>query len=475
MNEPARVTLTGSGLTIDSLAQIARGGAQTALSAGARDAMEASHAALLSAEASGLRIYGLTTGVGALEGETVSAEARRNHQAALLRSHACGVGPAMPLDQVRAMLACRANALANGLSGVRPALVDALLDLLNRDVQPRVPSRGSVGASDLAPLAHVGLALLPEFEFQGREGLALINGLAQSAGMGALAAYDAQHLIEATELATALGMIALMSPRSSLDPRAVAARPHPGSAASADRLRRLTAGAQRHDHVFREPLSTRCAHQVTGATRDMLARATDVLERELNAAVDNPLIASDGWVTSNAAVCQGQHLAETMDALATSVSSLAVLSERRTARLLSGEGNLPQFLVSPQAPRGSSSGLMIIQYTAAALVAELRMCSAPAAIQSVPTSSGNEDHVSMAAPAAARATWCVETTKLVVAIELIAAMQALELSGYEPTRALQPACDVIRRISPAVTHDRSLLADIEQVAEAIAAAALATP
>ncbi len=451
------IALTGDGLTIDDMVAIARGTARVALADEARKRMQASLDALKRALAEGRPVYGLTTGVGALEGR---AAVEKGHQEALIRSHACGLGPPLPTDEVRALIVCRANALARGLSGVRPELVDALLRQL--DSPPAIPSRGSVGASDLTPLAHLGLALLDRgFRFEGREGLALINGLAQSAGTAALAVADAARLVEAAEDAIALGMLALNSPRSALDPRDLAARPHPGAVASAERLRTLTEGIPPGD-AFREPLSTRCAHQITGAARDAIAAATGIVTREINAAVDNPLIAADGWLTSNAAACQGQHLAETMDALATSVASLAVSSERRVARLLSGDDGLPAFLVPPTAPPGSS-GLMIVQYTAAALVAELRMRSVPASLQSIPTSAGNEDRVSMAPLAAARAQWAVKTTTEVVAIEQLVAVHALRLAGRAPSSALEPLAATL----PKITHDRSLSPDIEHLAARI--------
>jgi histidine ammonia-lyase len=339
----------------------------------------------------------------------------------------------MAADTVRAMMAIRANVLASGMTGVSGETLAALIAMLNADVVPWVPEQGSVGAcGDLAPLAHMTLPLigdgrarvggsdwLPGAEvlarvgidppaIAGRDGIALINGTEQTTGIGVLAVPNAGRLIRLAEAAAALSMEALGALDDSFDARTALAKPHPGQIATSAALRRLTAGSAAvlppRPSRLRDALSLRCAPQVLGAARDALDHVAAGLTIEINAVNDNPIFGlADGWVTSNSGNFHGQRAGELLDYLANTVTSLAVISERRSARLVdeNHNGALPAFLIHPDAAAGENSGLMIAQYTAAALVAELRTRAVAASVQSVPTCANTEDHVPMA-PIAAR-------------------------------------------------------------------------
>ena len=511
------ILLDGANLPIVDLVRAAREGARVELSPAASARVAAAHARLHQLAASGRRIYGLNTGVGALEtddaGTSAAAALDRERQQALLRSHAAGIGPPMAEDAVRAMIIARASSLSRGVSGVSPAALAALLDLLAAGVTPLVPELGSVGASDLAPLAHVALVAtgegrarhrgveLPAGEalaraglapvaLTGRDALALINGPAQSTALGALAAWDAARLIEAAELAAALTLVATGAPRDFLDPQLAAEKRHPGQAESARRARGLLAappgrrlqpvpaavgsppGEAGMPALLRAPLSSRYAPQVTGAARTALAHARAAIEAELGAGADNPLLCPDGEVTSNSATTGGQELALSLDLLAAALTSVAVASERRTAGLLEGRGGLPPFLRHPRARTGVDSGLMIAQYTAAAAVAELRARGGLASVQSIPTCAGVEDHVSMSALAARQAARAAELCQAVVAIELVCACQAAELSGRPLPPALGRALASVRARVPLWIHDRLLADDLAAAQELVRTGAL---
>jgi histidine ammonia-lyase len=486
------IVLDGKSLTVDAVAKVARRNAPVSLSAGARRAVADCAAFLDRLVAEGRPIYGLTTGFGALDGRSVAPEATRSSQHNLLRSHAAGVGSPMAADAVRAMMAIRANVLASGLTGVREATLDALLAMLNAGVLPRVPEQGSVGAcGDLAPLAHMSLPLIGEGEarigsgewlsgaaalaaagierprVEGRDGLALINGTEQTTGIGALAIHDARRLVALAEAVSGLSMEAFGAVSDSFDERVALAKPHPGQIATSEALRRLTAESAAvlppRPSRLRDSLSLRCAPQVLGAARDAVALAESVLTIEINAANDNPLFGvADGWVTSNSGNFHGQRAGEALDHLATSLISAAVISERRTARFVDEKhnGGLPAFLIHPRARQGENSGFMIAQYTAASLVAELRMRAIPASIQSIPTCANTEDHVPMSPLAARRAAFAVDQALTVVAIEALLAAQALDIRGLAPAPALRPLYQAIRARVPVMVEDRVIGPDI---------------
>ncbi|MDE2251299.1 MAG: histidine ammonia-lyase [Gammaproteobacteria bacterium] len=491
------VEISGETLTIEQVQAVAQRGAVASLAAAARQRVEQSAATLERMIAGGTPIYGVTTGFGALDGRKVAGVDNAQQQRSLLRSHAAGVGPPMSLAATRAMMLIRANVLACGMMGVQPGTLDALLAMLNRQVTPRVPEQGSVGAcGDLAPLAHMALPLIgegqarlgasdtwlpgqeamaqagiPLVELRGRDGIALINGTEQTTGIGVLALAAARTLVNAAECAAALSMEALGSLTDSFDERVALAKPHPGQIESSRRLRELATGSAAvlapRPGRLRDALSLRCVPQVLGAARDALAHCERTLCIEINAANDNPLFGlADGWVTSNSGNFHGQQAGEVLDYLATSMSSVAVMSERRSARLVdpATNGGLPAFLIHPDAPQGVNSGFMIAQYTAASLVAELRMHSVPASIQSIPTCANTEDHVPMAPLAARRAAFAVRTAMQVVAIELLLAAQALDIRRLEPSPALRAAYAAVRARVPVMINDRVVGEDIAAVA-----------
>ena len=486
------IVLDGKSLTVAAVAAIARDHAAVSLSPAARKAVADCAAFLDRLVEEGRPIYGLTTGFGALDGRSVSRDATRSSQHNLLRSHAAGVGSPMAADAVRAMMAIRANVLASGLTGVRTATLDALLAMLNANVVPRVPEQGSVGAcGDLAPLAHMSLPLIGEGEarigegawqpgaaalaaagierprVEGRDGLALINGTEQTTGIGALAVHDAKRLVALAEAVSALSMEAFGAVSDSFDERTALAKPHPGQIATSAALRNLTTASQAvlppRPSRLRDSLSIRCIPQVLGAARDAVTLAETVLEIEMNAANDNPLFGvADGWVTSNSGNFHGQRAGEALDHLATSVISAAVISERRSARFVDEKqnGGLPAFLIHPRARQGENSGFMIAQYTAASLVAELRMRAIPATIQSIPTCANTEDHVPMSPLAARRAGFAVDQAMNVIAIEALLATQALDIRGLTPAPPLRPLYAAIRERVPMMVDDRVIGPDI---------------
>lgn len=504
MNDP--VVLDGASLSVTELVRAARHGAPVALSPRAEAAIAAGHEAFEHHARSGACIYGMTTGVGALDSAPMEPEDNLAFQRNLLLSHAAGVGPPMEAEAVRAMLIARANVLAKGRSGVRLETVHALLALIGRDVIPYVPEIGSVGASDLAPLAHAALVLVGEGAVldgaarvparaalaakglvpvvpSGRDAFALVNGTSQTLAVGALAVHDAERLVRTAEGAAVMTMVACESRIDSLDPRLLHdAERHAGAMDSARRMGALLggfSGAPRS--AVREALSIRCAPQVFGAARAAIERAGESITIDLNAAVDNPMLLPDGSLTNNAGTMHTQSTAECLDALTTSLTSVASMSERRTARLLepSQSGGLPAFLVHPGAKLGVNSGLMIPQYTAAAIVGELRSTSA-ASITSIPVSNGTEDHGSMGALAARRATRAVRLAEIVVAIEVLTAAQALDLRALAPsTRPQPPAVQALHRgvrsVVPVLENDRLMSDDIETILALLRSGGLADP
>ncbi|MGA8260015.1 MAG: aromatic amino acid ammonia-lyase [Arenicellales bacterium] len=492
------VDITGKDMTVEAVLAIARDGRHAVLSAGARRAVESCHDFLRSLMEKGHPIYGVTTGFGALAGSGVSAEDNVAAQRNILRSHAAGVGEPMSVEAVRAMMALRANVLATGMVGVRPVTLDALIAMLNAGVVPYVPERGSVGAcGDLAPLSHMALPLIPDGRafYEGellpgvvamrragieppgvadRDGLALNNGTEQTTAVACLAVTDTGRLLAAAEAAAAMALEALGAVSDSFDERVALAKPHPGQVETSRRLRDLTRDSELvlppgPGHL-RDALSLRCIPQVIGAARDTWTMAKRTLELEINAANDNPIFdVSGGWVTSNSGNFHGQRVGEVCDFLATSLTSVAVISERRSAKLLDDHHNngLPKFLVHPKAKPGVNNGFMIPQYTAASLIAELRKRAAPATIQSVSVGLDTEDHVPMAPIAAHHLAWVVDTVETVVAIELLLACQALDLRDRKPGPRVGTLRDIIRDRVPVMVEDRIIAGDIAAVKELV--------
>ncbi len=444
--------------------------------------------------ASGAVVYGINTGFGKLAEVRISPDQLEALQLNLLRSHACGVGEPFPDDVVRAMLLLRANVLATGHAGCRPVVVERLVELLEAGVHPVVPSQGSVGASgDLAPLAHLALVLVGEGEavlggdrlpggealakagiealrLEAKEGLALINGTQASAAVGALAVADARRLLDAADVVCALTLDAMAGTDAAFDPVVHAARPHPGQGASAARLLRLLVGSEiRESHRecgrVQDAYSLRCSPQVHGAGRDALEHAHRVLTIELNSATDNPMVFAEGRLISGGNF-HGAPIAAVFDYLAATLTDLASISERRLARMVdTALSGLPRFL-SPDA--GLNSGFMMVQVSAAALVSECKTLAHPASVDSIPTSAGQEDHVSMSTWAARKLARVVELTRQVLGMEYLAAVQALEFQRpLRTSPALEVAAARLRERVPRLESDRVMAPDIEAAAELV--------
>jgi histidine ammonia-lyase len=487
--------LTGDGLTVEDVWDVAVEGRSAALADRARARMRQARALLESI--AGDHTYGVNTGFGRFVSESIPDELAEELQLRLLRSHACGVGEPYPDDVIRAAMLLRANALAKGYSGARVATVELLLACLVRGVLPHVPSRGSVGASgDLAPLAHLALPLVAEGEatFAGRrlpgaealaaaglqpirlaakEGLSLINGTQFMTAMAALGIVRARRLARAADLACAMSLEALQGSRTSFAAAVHDARPLPGQRRSAENVRRLLEGSaiiesHRWCDKVQDAYSLRCAAQVHGASRDLLDYVEATVSVELNAATDNPLVLlEEEQVVSNGNF-HGQPVAFALDASAMAVAELASISERRVERLVNpslSEG-LPPFLVPRE--EGLNSGFMIPQYVAAALVSENKSLCHPASVDSIPTSAGQEDHVSMGNAAGLKALRVVENAEHALAIELLAGAQAVEfLAPLEPGRGVAATRAFVRTLSERLRDDRPLAADIARVATAI--------
>jgi histidine ammonia-lyase len=441
----------------------------------------------------------VNTGFGALAETRIAADQVRALQRNLVRSHACGVGPLLPRESVRAMMALRAQTIAMGYSGARAVLVDLLVEMLNRGVHPCVPSQGSVGASgDLAPLAHLALVLIGEgeaehegrrlpglealravgllpVELEAKEGLALINGTQLILAVGALAVREGERLCTTADLTGAMSLEALEGSARPFDARVQAVRPHPGQQETASNLRALLAHSEiaeshRDCKKVQDPYSLRCMPQVHGATRDTLRWARQVLERELVAATDNPLVFVDeeghGEFISGGNF-HGQPLAIALDAATIAIAELANCAERRIEQLVNPamSSGLPPFL----APRsGLDSGFMIAQVTAAALVSENKVLCHPSSVDSIPSSAGKEDHVSMGTISARKCAQVVRHVRTVLAIEAMVAAQGLDYRlPLVPGRGVRAAYDALRVHVPTLTEDRVLYPDIQRCEQLI--------
>jgi histidine ammonia-lyase len=488
--------LTGDALEVHHVWAVAVEGSPAELSDSARERMRAAREVVERAAASPERTYGVNTGFGRLVTQTIPSELADELQIRLLRSHACGVGDPYPDAIVRAALLLRANALARGNSGTRVEVAELLLECLRRGVLPKVPSRGSVGASgDLAPLAHLALPLIGEGEawFEGelhpggealeragleplrlraKEGLSLINGTQFMAAFGALGLVRARRLAAAGDIACALSLEALQGSRVAFSPAVQALRPLRGQAEAAENVLRLLEGsAVMESHRWcdrvQDAYSLRCTPQVHGACRDLLRYVEETVAVELNAATDNPLVLPDEGEIVSAGNFHGQPLAFALDTLTMAASELANISERRTERLVnpSLSDGLPAFL----APDGGlNSGFMIPQYVAASLVSENKSLAHPASVDSIPTSAGQEDHVSMGNAAGLKTWQVVGNAERAVAIELLAGAQAIEfLAPLAAGRGSEAARRFVRSLSARVVEDRPLSGDIEAVAAAI--------
>ena len=491
--------LDGQSLSLGEIVAVSVDGHPVSIARSAYPRMQASRGVVENLLVRGETAYGINTGFGKLCDVRIEPDQLEALQRNLVRSHACGLGDPLPEDEVRAMLLLRANVLAKGLSGVRPVVVETLAAMLNARVHPVIPARGSVGASgDLAPLAHLALALIGEGEvfFNGerlaassalqkagitplrlaaKEGLALLNGTQAMVGVGALALARALRVVELFDLAGAMSLEALRGTPAAFDERIHAARPHSGQIAAAEHLRRLLEESEiRESHRHNDPrvqdaYCLRCMPQVHGAARGALAHVREVIEIEAGSATDNPLIFADGAEIISGGNFHGAPLALALDYAAIALTDLMSISERRIDRLINPDINegLPAFL-SPQA--GVSSGLMIAHVAAAALLNEAKVLSHPASVDSVPTSGGKEDHVSMGMTAALKLRQIVQNAEHALAIELIAAAQGLEYRlPLKPAREVGRASAAVREIVAPLMEDRVLSGDIERLARELRA------
>lgn len=491
----AAVILDGRSLTLEDLELVARRGVPAAVDGEARERVAVRRRGIEERIAAGEIIYGVNTGFGRLADVHVPADQLAQLQRNLLRSHACGVGEPFPVDVVRAVMLLRANVLAGGYAGVRPEVVDALVDLLNAGVHPVIPSQGSVGASgDLAPLAHLALVLIGEGEAElagerlpgaealrraglepldlaPKEGLALINGTQVMTAVAALALLDGERLAASADVVAALSVEAMEGTNVAFMPAIHQARPHPGQLASAAALFRLLEDSEiRASHAgcsrVQDAYSLRCTPQVHGAARDALAHLREKLSIEINAATDNPMVLPDGRVVSGGNF-HGGAVACAFDYAAVALTALASISERRSSRLVTPEqSGLPAFLVDAS---GLNSGFMMVQVTAAALVSECKTLAHPASVDSIPTSAGREDHVSMGTWAARKLALVVEQVRQVLGIELLHAAQGVEFRRPRRTSpALELVMERVRTVVPFMAADRTMYPDMAAAAALVA-------
>ena len=481
----------GEELALADVVAVARG-AIVELGDAARGRVEAARSVIERVVASGETVYGVTTGFGSLADVRIDPSQAAALQVGIVRSHATAVGRPLSRQEARAMLLLRAHVLALGHSGVRPLIVERMVEMLNRDLIPAVPEQGSLGASgDLAPLANLALPLIGQGELlriddgtepagpvlavaglapivlQAKEGLALVNGTQGMLAVGILAADRVANLTRAADVVAAMSVEAALGTDAPFDERLQRLRPHPGQAASAANLRRLLAGSpilsshRESPHLVQDAYSFRCAPQVHGATRDALAFVQGVLQIEAGAVSDNPIVLPDDDEVRSGGNFHGQPVAVALDTLALATVGLASISERRLYRLLDPKTNngLPAFLIEGS---GVNSGLMLVQYTAASLVSECKSLAHPASVDSIPSSAGQEDHVSMGMIAARHARDIVTNSELVVAMEAMAAAQALDLRApLQPAAATRAAHDAIRMMVPFLEVDRELRPDID--------------
>jgi histidine ammonia-lyase len=493
------VKLDGKSLTIEEVVAIARGAA-VGLATEAVERMNASRALIDRLAAGDAPIYAVNTGVGLLANVRIPRQDLDQLQRNVIRSHAAGVGEPLGREVVRAMMLIRANVLAKGFSGIRPLVAERLCDLLNRGVTPVVPSQGSVGASgDLAPLAHMALVLMGEgeAEYQGavmpggealaragieaielhpKEGISLINGTQAMLAICCLELDAAEILAGTAEVLAAMTLDAQRGTPRAFDERIHAARPHPGQLESAAHLRRLMEGSEiRESHRgcgrVQDAYSLRCIPQVHGPVREALAEARRVFAIELNSATDNPLVFDDEILSGGN--FHGESLAFQLDFAAIALAALAGISERRIDRLVNPALNedLPAFLAGHA---GLESGLMMVQVTAASLVAENRVLAHPASTGSITTSGNKEDFVSMGMTSAVKLQRVVRNTRAVLAIEALTAARALDLlTPLKSSPVLEEARERIRAVSPPLTGDRPYYKDIERIERMISAGGLA--
>ena len=497
MNRVSPLLLSGQNLLLEEVHAVARGQQKVSISPSSLAGVEAARQVVLNILEKEVAVYGVNTGFGKLSDVRIPGDRLGDLQVNLVRSHASGLGNPLSDAEVRAMLLLRANVLAKGLSGVRRETVEMLISLLNAGIHPVVPEKGSVGASgDLAPLAHLALVLIGEGEaiyrgerisggealrragltplrLEAKEGLALLNGTQGMTAVALLALYDAQRLVRLADVAGAMSLEALRGTPVAFDSRIQEARPHRGQAAAARHLAALLERSEiRESHRTNDPriqdaYSLRCMPQVHGAVRDVLDHVTAIVETETGSATDNPLVFAESGEVLSGGNFHGAPLSYAFDYAAIALTDLASISERRIDRLINPDINegLPPFLSSEA---GLSSGYMIAHVAAAALLSECKVLAHPASVDSVPTSGGKEDHVSMGMNAALKLRQVVQNAEQIVAIELLCAAQGLDYrKPLRPGKQIEQIFTVIRKIIPRLEADRPPADDVNQLILAI--------
>jgi histidine ammonia-lyase len=490
------IELDGNSLTLDQLLAIAEQRERVGLSAAARERVQAARAVVDEFAHHDTPTYGINTGFGNFAEVKIPRDQLDTLQVNLLRSHAAGVSEPLPVPVVRATMALRANVLAKGFSGIRVETLQLLIELLNRNVHPTVPSRGSVGASgDLAPLAHLALVLIGEGDVDGhagvdalhaaglepvalapKEGLALINGTQPSTALLGLALHGAERLARAADLAAAMSIDGLQGSTKPFDHRIHDARGFAGQAISAKNLTDLLAGSginAAHANCGRvqDAYSMRCAAQVHGSAREAFVFARRAFDIEANAATDNPMVFADTREIVSGGNFHGAPVALACDVLCLGLAQLATISERRSERLVNPAlSGLPAFLTRHG---GLQSGLMMAQVTAAALASELKTLAHPSSVDTIPTSANKEDHVSMSMSAGLKAMRALEFARTVLAVEILCAAQAIDLlRPLQTSPPLVRAHNFIRARVPTLDADRSTSRDLARIAEMLAAGEL---
>ena len=489
--------LNGQKLSLAQVVDIAGGEGHVSLSAAARERVEQSRRVVEKIVAEGRTVYGVNTGFGKLSDVRIEPSQLRELQLNLVRSHSCGLGSPLSEAEARAMLLLRANVLAQGYSGCRPVLIEALLRLLESGVTPVIPEKGSVGASgDLAPLAHLALTVIGEGEafYRGermpsakalqranieplqlevKEGIALLNGTQAMVAVGGLALYRAERVARLADVAGAMTLEALRGTPVAFDERIHAARPHTGQIEVAAHLRELLRDSQiRQSHLENDPrvqdaYSVRCMPQVHGAVRGALSHAREIVETETGSATDNPLVFAETGEVFSGGNFHGAPLALSFDYAAIAMTDLMSITERRIDRLVNPDSNegLPPFL---SARPGVGSGFMMMQIVAASLLNEAKVLAHPASIDNVPTDGGKEDHVSMGMTGATKLRSIVDNAELITAIELITAAEGLEYRApLQPGRGVRRAYEIVRKHVPRLTNDRAMSGEIQTIATAI--------
>lgn len=484
------ILITGHTLTLEELAAVCRENAPVALSPEAKQRILESRQVVDMLVDEAAVVYGITTGFGKFSDVTITQDECKQLQRNLIVTHAVGAGDPFPRDVARGIMLLRVNNLAKGFSGTRLELVETLVAMLNRGVTPVIPQKGSLGASgDLAPLSHMVLPMLglgqaeyegevlpgdvamaragiPTVELVAKEGLALINGTQAMTSVGALAVYDAIRLMKTADIAAAMSFEANRGVEDALDPRVHAVRPHDGQMKTAANLRNLLLGSGnvtcQGEVRVQDGYSLRCVPQVHGASQDAINYVKSKVEIEMNAVTDNPIIFKETMEGISGGNFHGQPMALAFDFLGIALSELANISERRLERLVNPNiGNFPAFLVKKG---GLNSGFMIVQYSAAALVSENKVLAHPASVDSIPSSAGQEDHVSMGTIAARKAAEILGNVRRVLAMELMCACQAVDLLGGQEKlgKGTASAYQAIRAVCDTLEDDRPLYEDINR-------------